>query len=73
LNASYLKPNKYAFKLKEKSVQFFKNLMGKHWKESMDQSDFVTYFYPLCENEKIVIILAQKLTHLFILQVIEKL
>jgi hypothetical protein len=67
LNASYLKPNKYAFKIKEESEKFFKNLMGKDWKESKDQSAFVTYLYPFCENDKILIILAQTLTHLFIL------
>jgi hypothetical protein len=67
LNASYLKPNKYVFKMKEESEKFFKNLMGKHWKKSMDKSDLVSYFYPLCENEKILIILAQKCTHIFIL------
>jgi hypothetical protein len=66
LNASHLKLNKDESKVKEESVKFFKNLMGKYWKESMDQSDFVTYFYPLCENEKILIILAQKFTHLYI-------
>jgi len=67
LNASYLKPNKYASKMKEESVKFFKNLMGKDWKEKMDQSIFATYFYPICENKKILIILAQIFTHLFIL------
>jgi hypothetical protein len=67
LNASYLKPNKYASKMKEESVKLFKNLIGKDWNESMDISSSVAYCFPLCENEKILIILAQIFNHLWIL------
>jgi hypothetical protein len=59
LNASHLKPNKYASKMKEESVRLFKNLMGKNWKEGMEGATFAAYYYPLCENEKILIVLAQ--------------